>query len=526
MFVKTRTLSAILFIVANAIMICGLYFVFDQFLRTTGEEIVKAWYHGEIVNLQEGQILPAIAKNQSLLEKSPFVRSVVLLDVNDPERSLFSLGKVEAVPAKQLKSALTGVKPLQTFRSGFFSHLILAKLPGNRGLVLAYRISSTFLAWTYLCVVGVSILFVTYLMGFTAKIVNVERKRREQLKLDLLKRLSHDLQSPLLSISGLSLKLRSINHDLHLKLEQSMASIRQLLDHTTKVEQGWVDEIENSDAAFDKEVDVLPIVAVMKEIVAKKRAELSHVPNLILSFDFSETALSKCARINRIEFERHIANLIKNSVEAMDGQESPEIKIGVSCDGDLIEVFVSDVGKGIPGDVLPRLGNKGFSFAKAGGSGLGLHYAIQSVKHWGGQLQIHSEEGIGTIASISLPVCDSPPWYAFHFSPDPESKVVIVDDDISMLERWEEVLGRFNNSLETFSTASSFRQWFLAGGQLEDDLCFVFDHHLDGNNTGIDLIDSLGLAKEAILVTSAYCEKGVQSQAMGRGVRILPKVLV
>ncbi len=237
MSVRAKLLRISLFLISNAILAVGLYFVFDRFLLTTGEEIVKAWYYGDIVNLQEGQLLPSIAKNQNLLQNSSFIQSVVLVDVKDPERALFSLGASDGVPANLLKKATFGASPFSRSRSGFLAHMILAKLPGNGDLVLAYRISSSVLISGFLFVLGLSILFVAYLMGLTVKITNVERARRENLRADILKRLSHDLQSPLLSLSSLSLKVKKFDNELYSRFEQAVDSIRQMVSQTTKVDR-------------------------------------------------------------------------------------------------------------------------------------------------------------------------------------------------------------------------------------------------------------------------------------------------
>ena len=62
---------------------------------------------------------------------------------------------------------------------------------------------------------------------------------------------------------------------------------------------------------------------------------------------------------------------------------------------------VSDNGKGIPADDLPRIYEPFFS-SKASGSGLGLTICKQLVEQMGGELIIHSQENSGTTAQIKF----------------------------------------------------------------------------------------------------------------------------
>ena len=95
-----------------------------------------------------------------------------------------------------------------------------------------------------------------------------------------------------------------------------------------------------------------------------------------------------------------------------------------------------------------------------------------------------------------------------------------------MIERWKSRLRLPNGGFFEFNSADQFRQWFYSGGQFEDNLRFVFDYHLDGDNTGLALIDDLGIAKESILVTSGYLDDDISHQARRLDVQVMPKVLV
>ncbi len=71
-----------------------------------------------------------------------------------------------------------------------------------------------------------------------------------------------------------------------------------------------------------------------------------------------------------------------------------------------MSVRIADQGPGIPNDELPRVFDKFFRGrgTSAAGSGLGLAITERILKDHGGVIRLHSIEGHGTTAEVSLPV--------------------------------------------------------------------------------------------------------------------------
>lgn len=74
--------------------------------------------------------------------------------------------------------------------------------------------------------------------------------------------------------------------------------------------------------------------------------------------------------MNAVEFKRVIINLINIAAEAIENVG--EVIISVTHAGKSVTIEIKDNGKGIPKAVLPKLGERGFSFGKQAGTGLGL----------------------------------------------------------------------------------------------------------------------------------------------------------
>ena len=77
----------------------------------------------------------------------------------------------------------------------------------------------------------------------------------------------------------------------------------------------------------------------------------------------------------------------------------------------MVRVAVRDTGVGIPAEDLPRLFERFYRVDKArsrelGGTGLGLAIVKHLARSQGGDVEVSSEPGVGSIFSFTLPVED------------------------------------------------------------------------------------------------------------------------
>ena len=70
--------------------------------------------------------------------------------------------------------------------------------------------------------------------------------------------------------------------------------------------------------------------------------------------------------------------------------------------GKKIVLYLKDSGKGIPADVLHKIGQQGFTSGKQNGNGLGLFFAHSKIKEWGGALDISSNPELGTMVTVTF----------------------------------------------------------------------------------------------------------------------------
>jgi two-component system, sensor histidine kinase RegB len=97
-----------------------------------------------------------------------------------------------------------------------------------------------------------------------------------------------------------------------------------------------------------------------------------------------------------------LRNLMKNAVQASPPDTS--VVLRASVEEGRVRATVSDRGKGMPPDVLARVGEPFFTTKVPGeGMGLGLFLTRALAEQLGGEFRITSAPGVGTEATIELP---------------------------------------------------------------------------------------------------------------------------
>jgi signal transduction histidine kinase len=96
-----------------------------------------------------------------------------------------------------------------------------------------------------------------------------------------------------------------------------------------------------------------------------------------------------------------ILNLVLNGIQAISG--AGQVRIGLSADHEFVVVQVSDNGRGISSEALPKI-FKPFFTTRSEGTGLGLSLANSIVESHGGRIEVSSTPGKGTQFKFWLPV--------------------------------------------------------------------------------------------------------------------------
>lgn len=118
-------------------------------------------------------------------------------------------------------------------------------------------------------------------------------------------------------------------------------------------------------------------------------------------FDFRPGA--DCVFVDRIQIQQVLTNLMRNAIEAMQGQLVREMIVRTELTGeDEVAVIVEDTGPGISEEIAADL-FKPFTTTKPGGMGIGLSISRRIIEAHGGQMTVSRSEGGGARFRFTLP---------------------------------------------------------------------------------------------------------------------------
>jgi len=269
--------------------------------------------------------------------------------------------------------------------------------------------------------------------------------------------------------------------------------------------------------------------SLIDPVITEKRLSFESKPGINIDFKLTRESYGLFASIAPVEFRRMLSNLVNNAVEALGDKGAVDVRL--THEDKTIVLTVSDDGKGIPPEILAKLGQRGETHGKASGSGLGLFHARTTAESWGGSLAITSAPGQGTAVTIKLPKAAAPAGFVPALVLPPGKPVVVLDDDATIHQVWQ---GRFDSArvgehgieIIHFSEPDKLRAWVKADLAKANSAVCLFDYELLGfKETGLSLAEELGLCGKVILVTSRCEEPRIIEECDRLNMRMIPKGL-
>lgn len=238
------------------------------------------------------------------------------------------------------------------------------------------------------------------------------QKTKEAVELELAARLgqqavqiAHDLRSPLAALKVVVNDLSEVKQSKREILALSMNRLQEIAKKLLVAFRVNHAEEINKNSEDDTSIEVAPLI---EKVVNEKRIQYQELPNVKLVFDPTNTDLSVRCKLEPVEFQRILSNLFDNAFESIEDSSPGLVRIELTCVDGCVFIFITDSGKGIPLNILPRLGQKGFTFGKVDGSGLGFYHAKLQIEKWGGTIRIDSMPMAGTKVTVCLPVGSLP----------------------------------------------------------------------------------------------------------------------
>ncbi|MGB0454252.1 MAG: sensor histidine kinase [Bacteriovoracaceae bacterium] len=338
----------------------------------------------------------------------------------------------------------------------------------------------------------------------------------------IAKQVAHDIRSPLAALD-------MIVNEVDQLPEEQRSIIRNATRRIHDIADNHLNRNSKNDKNLKDDIDQHMLSALIEPLMAEKRTQYRNKIGLEIEAEFNKENYGLFVNVNAVEFKRVLSNLVNNSVEALEGPG--RVHVLTTYTESLAKIQITDNGPGIPKSILPHITEKGATFGKTGGTGLGLYHAKKSVESWGGHFEVLSRINQGTTIAITLPLVQTPKWFLSQLNLKPNQNLIILDDDITMHQVWKEILRKFELNecginIKSFATAEQLRSWYLESDQNENNR-YLFDYEILGTNTtGLDLIEELDLkGGRAILVTSHYESGEIRKRCEKIKVPLLPKNL-
>ena len=223
-------------------------------------------------------------------------------------------------------------------------------------------------------------------LGFIA-FRSSKHDEQNRVWIGLAKETAHQLGTPTSSLLGWLeyLRAQDIDQSAVDEMQKDLAHLMKIVDRFSKI---------------GSETPLTP--ANINEVVGESVMYFrKRIPRNV-TLDYNGLAIAPVqANINSALFEWVVENLMKNSLDALQGHGTIDVKI--SSDDRNVMIDVRDTGKGIPKSNWKRIFEPGFT-TKTRGWGLGLSLSRRIVEeyHQGKIFVVDSEIGKGTTIRILL----------------------------------------------------------------------------------------------------------------------------
>ena len=136
---------------------------------------------------------------------------------------------------------------------------------------------------------------------------------------------------------------------------------------------------------------VRDVLALFEERARKYKVGLSFEPDPV-----------GIANVDAQGIYRVVLNLVVNAVEACEHNEG-SVSVTCICTDQGCTIRIADTGIGIPEEIVPHLSQAFISSKGSGGTGLGLACSYKIVREHGGDIQVKSQPGSGTVLTVHIP---------------------------------------------------------------------------------------------------------------------------
>lgn len=313
--------------------------------------------------------------NEDLVENVALV-PVLFIKSQDSSIIASNLPSVELDTKEKLESVMQSMKS--------DNEPITVNLNLNHTGVIYFHDSNTLQQLEYFPYIIISIISIFLVIGYLL-FSTFRRAEQNQVWVGMAKETAHQLGTPLSSLMAWTqlLEAEGVNPNTINEMNKDLFRLETITDRFSKI-------------GSESKKEELDLIQIVKNSINYLRSRISNKVEITFQTDLQKAN----ANINKPLFEWVIENLVKNAVDAMEGEG--KINITLTQENNLNIIEVCDTGKGIPTSRFKTVFEPGFTTKKRGW-GLGLSLAKRIIEeHHKGKIYVKSSSKNGTTFRIEL----------------------------------------------------------------------------------------------------------------------------
>ena len=206
---------------------------------------------------------------------------------------------------------------------------------------------------------------------------------------------AHEINNPLAIIRG-NVELLEMSSSV---CDNGSEELDTIMRQVARIER-IVKNLRAFSRSSDKQLSRFSLGEVLEDILDQVGHQVSLDPYTVTR-DYREKDI--VIEADEDQLRQVFTNLIVNGLQAMEGGGTLFVDIGADPDDGLCRVAVADTGPGIGEEQMEKLFTP-FYTTRAKGTGLGLAVSYGIVRDHGGEIEVLSEPGQGTIFCVVLPL--------------------------------------------------------------------------------------------------------------------------
>ena len=372
------------------------------------------------------------AETQELFKKSKYISELMVqafrndlflgaterLDLNLLDSILFDEFKREDLDMgyhfqviDQTNQLIKSKTTLAHYDKGILKNAYEVRLfPGDMfGEAITLRVEFPFLnryLWEGLWGVILVVALVIFIMIATFTLMYktlISQRKLSEMKNDFISNMTHEFKTP---ISTIALACEAlVDKDMGDASERSTAFV-SMIDEENKRLEALVESILQS-AVMDKgelrlHIEKVEFNSLVHSLLNRTRMKIESLGGILIP----QIAIGECYVLgDKSHLMNVVNNLIDNAIKY--SKDELEIEITTECIDDKVVLTVKDKGIGIKKEHIPRIFDKLYRVPTGNvhnvkGFGLGLSYVKSIVELHGGEIQVESQVGVGSIFKLIL----------------------------------------------------------------------------------------------------------------------------